>query len=202
MEPSCKMSISMEISWEHKKVRAKASGAAKEFFKLHFLPQQSLDGDLLNVTPGCLALQTQMRRQKRKLIVSNVFEFNTLSAFLIRALKGKGINYLLQRQMPVAGDAVRRRGIAAGCWHSLRTGPVPLWSPHLRHSWWLRAAQETHPRGHDQEKMLLNHCTVEVPLCLSEASMKAASALQALRWGWRPPIEDTRSIILHHCGEN
>lgn len=56
MEPICKMSISMEISWEHEKVRAKASGAAEEFFKLHFLPEKSLDGDLLNVTPGCLTL--------------------------------------------------------------------------------------------------------------------------------------------------
>lgn len=46
----------MEISWEHEKVRAKASGAAEEFFKLHFLPEKSLDGDLLNVTPGCLTL--------------------------------------------------------------------------------------------------------------------------------------------------
>lgn len=76
MEPICKMSISMEISWEHKKVRAKASGAAEEFFKLHFLPEKSLDGDLLNMTPGCLALPPQMRRQKSELIVSNAFRFN------------------------------------------------------------------------------------------------------------------------------
>lgn len=69
------MSISMEISWERGKVRARASGAAEEFFKLHFLPEKSLDGDLLNVTPGCPALPARAGRQKRELIVSNAFGF-------------------------------------------------------------------------------------------------------------------------------
>lgn len=70
------MSISMEISWEREEVRAKASGAAEEFFKFHFLPEKSLDGDLLNVTPDCLTLPARTRRQKRELIVSNAFKFN------------------------------------------------------------------------------------------------------------------------------
>lgn len=108
------MSISMEISREREKVRARASGAAEEFFKLHFLPEKSLDGDLLNVTPGCLAFAGSNQETKER---ANCFQCVQVEygAFLIRAGKGKGINYLPQGQTPLAGDAVWRKGIVAGC---------------------------------------------------------------------------------------
>lgn len=56
----------MEISREREKVRARASGAAEEFFKLHFLPEKSLDGDLLNVTPGCPAFAGSNEETKER----------------------------------------------------------------------------------------------------------------------------------------